>query len=339
MPPLLSERIEMRTPKLRWGLLSTARINRALIPPLRASKRNILTTVASRSLESAHLYARQNKIPYALGSYEELLDDPSIDVIYISLPNHLHARWAIRAVQAGKHVLCEKPLALTTIEVDAMIQASQAEGKIITEAFMYRHHPQTIKVQEMVANGKIGQVRMVKGAFSYQLTRPNDVRLDPAKGGGSLRDVGCYPLSFARMILDEEPEEVFAWQTTAASGVDDLFVAQLRFPGGAIAQFNSSFRLPYQAFIEIIGDNGSIHIPNPFKPGKAETIRYNREDGFHVSLRMPGDELYKGEVEDMADAILLGKTPRISLKSSRGNVAAICALYESAHSQKPVFLK
>ncbi len=328
----------MKPTLLRWGLLGTAHINRALIPPLRASKRNVLAAVASRSLEKVKAYAREHKIPRAFGSYNEVLEDTEIDVIYISLPNHLHAKWAIRAVEAGKHVLCEKPLALSTIEVDALIQASQASGRIITEAFMYRHHPQTLKVQEMVSGGKIGKVRMIKGAFSYNLTRPQDIRLDPAMGGGSLWDVGCYPLSYARTILQAEPEEVFAWQTIAPSGIDDLLVAQARFPGGIFTQFDSGFRLPHRAYMEIIGDNGAIYIPHPFKPGKAENIRYHRADGFHVTLRMPGGELYRGEVEDMADAILLGKAPRISLADSKANIAAICALYESARSHKPVVL-
>lgn len=329
----------MKSPPLRWGLLSTARINRALIPPLRASKRNTLSAVASRSLEKAQLYAREHKIPRALGSYEALLEDPEIDVIYISLPNHLHTKWAIRAVQAGKHVLCEKPLALTTIEVDAMTEAATDAGKIIAEAFMYRHHPQMLKIQEMVASGKIGPVRLVKGAFSFNLTRTQDVRLDPAMGGGSLWDVGCYPLSFARTILNAEPEEVLGWQTTGPSGIDELFVAQLRFPNQIYVQFDSSFRLPFRAYMEIIGENGSIYVPTPFKPGKAENIRFNRADGFSVSLRMPGSPLYRGEVDDMADAILLGKAPRISLADSRGNVAAIRALYESARNHQPVSLK
>lgn len=328
----------MKPTLLRWGLLGTAHINRALIPPLRASKRNVLTAVASRSLERAQSYALEHKIRRALGSYDEMLDDAEIDVIYISLPNHLHAKWAIRAVEAGKHVLCEKPLALSTIEVDALIQASQATGRIITEAFMYRHHPQTIKVQEMVSGGKVGKVRMIKGAFSYNLTHHHDIRLDPAMGGGSLWDVGCYPLSFARTILQAEPEEVFAWQTTAPSGIDDLLVAQARFPDGIFTQFDSGFRLPHRTYIEIIGDAGSIYIPHPFTPGKAENIRYNRADGFHVSLRMPGGDLYRGEVEDIADAVLLGKTPRISLADSKANIAVICALYESALSHKPVLL-
>jgi len=159
---------------LNWGLLSTARINRALITPLRASKRNYLLAVASRSQESADAYAREKKIPRAHGSYEALLADPEIDVIYISLPNHLHAEWTTKAVEAGKHVLCEKPLALNVDQVDAVRAAAQKHRRVVAEAFMYRHHPQTLKVQEIVRSGSLGTVKLIRGSFSFILSRKED---------------------------------------------------------------------------------------------------------------------------------------------------------------------
>src|SRR5690349_4738140 len=162
---------------LNWGLLSTARINRALITPLRASKRNQLSAVASRTQESAGKYAREWKIPRAHGSYEALLADPEIDVVYISLPNHLHAEWSIKAVEAGKHVLCEKPLALSPQEVDAIKDAARKHGRVVMEAFMYRHHPQTLKVQELVKEGSLGALKLIRGSFSILLAREGDVRL------------------------------------------------------------------------------------------------------------------------------------------------------------------
>jgi D-xylose 1-dehydrogenase (NADP+, D-xylono-1,5-lactone-forming) len=175
---------------LNWGLLSTANINRALITPLRASKRNHLLAVASRSQESADVYASERKIPRAHGSYEALLSDPEIDVIYISLPNHLHAEWTIKAVAAGKHVLCEKPLALNVHEVDAVKTAAQKHGRVVAEAFMYRHHPQTLKVQEIVKSGSLGTVKLIRGSFSFVISRKDDIRLlDPAMGGGSIWDI------------------------------------------------------------------------------------------------------------------------------------------------------
>ncbi len=161
----------MSTKVLNWGLLSTARINRSLIPPLRASKRNHLLAVASRSQESADAYAKEWKIPRAHGSYEALLADPEIDVIYNPLPNHLHAEWTIKAIEAGKHVLCEKPLALSVDDVDAIAAAAQKHGRVVAEAFMYRHHPQTLKVQELVQSGSLGTLKLLRGSFSFVLDR------------------------------------------------------------------------------------------------------------------------------------------------------------------------
>ena len=316
---------------LNWGLLSTARINRALIPPLRASKRNELLAVASRTQDSAEDYARQWKIPRAHGSYEALLADPEIDVIYNSLPNRLHAEWTIQAVEAGKHVLCEKPLALSTDEVDAIKSAAQAHGRVVMEAFMYRHHSQTLKVQEMVKNGSLGDPKLIRGSFSFTLSREGDVRLDPALGGGSIWDVGCYPISYARSVLGANPLEVFGWQVTGPTGIDETFVGQMHFAPGIYAQFDSSFVIPFHAFMEIVGSEGTLNIPHPFKPEPDENIYLTRGDKTET-IKIKGQELYLGEVENMADAILLGEPPRVSLDDSRANVAVIVAMLESARS-------
>jgi predicted dehydrogenase len=321
--------------KLRWGLLSTARINRALIPPLRASPRNELAAVASRSLDRAEAYAREWSIPRAHGSYEALLADPGIDVIYNSLPNNLHAEWTIKAAQAGKHVLCEKPLALTVKEVEAMAEAARRAGVIVAEAFMYRHHPQTIKVKALVRAGEIGDLRLVRGSFTFHLTRTADVRLDPTMGGGSIWDVGCYPISYARYLAGAEPTEAFGWQVAGPTGVDETFTGQLRFPGGVFAQIDCGFRAPFRSHVEIVGSTGTITVPQPFKPGLNEQITLTR--GVEAqTIAIPGRELYLGEVEDMADAILDGAPPRMSLADSRGNAAAIVALLRSAREGKPI---
>ncbi|NWG32991.1 MAG: Gfo/Idh/MocA family oxidoreductase [Chloroflexi bacterium] len=322
---------------LNWGLLSTARINRALIPPLQVSRRNKLLAVASRAQATADAYAREKKIPRAYGSYEALLADPEIDVIYNPLPNHLHAEWTIKAVQAGKHVLCEKPLALSVDEVDAIKAAAQKHGRVVAEAFMYRHHPQTLKVQEIVQSGSLGTLKLIRGSFTFVLTREGDVRLKPEWGGGSIWDVGCYPISYARAVVGEEPLEVFGWQVTGPTGIDETFVGQMRFGGGVIAQFDSSFVIPFHAFMEIVGSEGTLNIPHPFKPGIAEKIYLTRDDRTET-LTVKGGELYSGEVEDMADAILLGRAPRVTLEDSRANVAAIAAFLESARTGRPVRL-
>jgi D-xylose 1-dehydrogenase (NADP+, D-xylono-1,5-lactone-forming) len=320
---------------LNWGLLSTARINRALIPPLRSSKRNRLMAVASRTQEAAQAYARENKIPRAYGSYDALLADPEIDVIYNPLPNHLHAEWTIRAVEAGKHVLCEKPLALSVEEVDAMQAAARKYDRLVAEAFMYRHHPQTLQVQELVRSGSLGDLKLIRGSFSFMLTREGDVRLDPTMGGGSIWDVGCYPISYARTVAGAPPREAFGWQVTGPTGIDETFVGQIRFENGLLAQFDCSFALPFRTSMEIAGSEGTLNIPRPFKPETDEKIYLTRGDRTET-IKIKGQELYIGEVEDMADAILLRREPRVPVADSRANVAVILALLESARSGKPV---
>jgi predicted dehydrogenase len=314
---------------LRWGLISTARINRALIKPLRVSERNELLAVASRSLEKAQEYAAEWDIPKAFGSYQAMLDDPEIDVVYNSLPNSLHTEWTVKALQAGKHVLCEKPLATTLEEIDAMRAAAQSTSMNLAEAFMYRHHPQTLKVKELVDSGVLGDVRVIKGDFTFKIHDEGDVRLNPGLGGGSIWDVGCYPINYMRYILGEEPEEVFGWQLTGESGVDEVFTGQLRFAGDVFAHFDSGFRSPFRSRFEIVGSEATMVIPQPFKPGLKGEILIGKGDEFE-SIKMPSQELYLGEVEDMADAILSGIPPRISLEDSRGNVAVILAFLHSA---------
>src|SRR3954469_4685004 len=227
--------------RVRWGLLSTARINRLIIPAIRASARSEVTTVASRDQAKASAYAHEWQIPRALGPYDALLNDRDIDVIYISLPNSLHVEWTIRALEAGKHVLCEKPLALSVEEVDRITDACRRSGRAAAEAFMYRHHPLTHMVQQVVGSGRLGAVKSYRGAFTFALTREGDVRLDPAMGGGSLWDVGCYPLSYANLLAGTEPAEVFAWQRASDRGVDMELSAMMRYADGSIAQFDCGF--------------------------------------------------------------------------------------------------
>jgi predicted dehydrogenase len=320
---------------LRWGLLGTARINRALIPPLRSSPRNRLLAVASRTPEAAAAYAKEWGIERAHGSYEALLADADIDVVYVPLPNSLHAEWTIRAARAGKHVLCEKPLATSVAEVVAIADAARETRRVVAEAFMYRHHPQTAQVREIVASGQLGAIRFVRGSFSFPLTRPGDVRLVPAMGGGALWDVGCYPLSFTRTALGEEPIEVTGVQRTGPTGIDLTFAGQLRFASGVLAQLDCSFEAPFRTWMEIVGDAATLNVPQPFKPGPDATLLLNRGNATETILVEPVD-LYQGEVEDMADAILEGKPPRVSLSDSRANVAAIVALLQSAREGRPV---
>jgi len=323
--------------KLRWGLLSTARINQALLPPLRASARNELTAVASRDLQRAEAYANERDIPRVFGSYEAMLADPDVDIIYNPLPNSLHTEWTIKATQAGKHVLCEKPLTLTVEEVDAITAAAQQAGVVIMEAFMYRHHPQTLKVKELVESGAIGKLQLIRGSFTFNISDENDVRLNASLGGGSIWDVGCYPISYARLIAGAEPVEVYGWQITGTSGVDESFFGQLRFPNDVYAQFDCGFRTPHRAHLELVGNEGSLTIAQPFNPGLNVEILQISGDKEQV-IKIPDEDLYLGEVENMADAILHGHAPRMSLNDSRNNVATIKALLRSAQEGKPIAL-
>ena len=325
---------------LNWGLISTARINRVLIPPLKASERNHLLAVASRDAEKAETYAERWSIPESFGRYEEMLADPRIDVVYISLPNSLHAPWAVAAADAGKHVLCEKPLALTVEEVDSIIASGRRNGVHIAEAFMYRHHPQTLQVKDLVEEGAIGDLRMARGSFSFFLSNPGDVRLDPELGGGSIWDIGCYPISYIRTMFGGEPEEVFGQMDPTSQGVDLSFHGQMKFSGNRFGQFDCSFAGPLRSEIEIVGSMGSIYIPNPYKPSVNNRIEIRRDgagEGSRIEVLPTADqELYIGEVEDLASAILEGEEPLISLQDSRGNVAAIQALLQSAKENRPV---
>lgn len=319
---------------LRWGLLGTARINRMVIPPLRASAGNRLLAVASRDPAKAAAYAREWGIERAHGSYEALLADPGIDAVYVPLPNHLHAEWTIRAARAGKHVLCEKPLALSVAEVDAVEAAARESGVVVAEGFMYRHHPQTLKVKELVEGGAVGSVRLVRGTFSFVLDRPNDVRWRPEWGGGCLWDVGCYPLGFARFVLGAEPVEVAGAQVVGPGGVDETFVGQLVFPGGVLVQVDAGFRSGPRTAFEIAGTEGTILVRQPWRP-EGLPILLTR-GGETAEIAAGGEDRYLLEIEDLAACARTGRAPRVTLAESRGNVAAIVALLRSAREGRVV---
>lgn len=322
---------------IRWGLLSTARINRRLIPAMRSASRSQLVAVASRSLKTARDYASEWDIPIAFGSYDDMLASDQVDAVYIGLPNDLHAEWSIRAMQAGKHVLCEKPFALNVAEVDRMIAASHSTGMVLAEAFMYRHHPQTLEVKRLVDGGAIGGVRFVRGTFSFPLSRPDDVRLRPEWGGGCLWDVGCYPLSFARFLLGAEPVEVFGSAVRGPTGIDETFAGQLVFPAGILVQIDAGFRSPVRAELEVAGTTGVLRVRSPWRPREGQPILLTRGDQTETVTVEPKDR-YRLEIEDLAEAVRSGREPRVGFAESRGNVRTIQALLESARTGRAVRL-
>jgi xylose dehydrogenase (NAD/NADP) len=320
--------------ELRWGIIGPGRIAPRIVRALSQSKRGDLVAVASRELERASAFAARFGIHQAFGSYEALLDAPQIDVVYVALPNHLHAEWTIRALEAGKHVLCEKPLALSVDEVDAIIAASERTGRVAMEGFMYLHHPQILRAVELAQAGELGRLELVNGTFSFFLSYPNDPRIEPDMGGGSIWDVGCYPVSLARRIAGEEPEGLSAFARFDERGVDRTFIGQLRFPNGLLAQFDCGFAAPDRERIEIVGSDATLVLNAPFLPEPdgppPSVVMWRGRDPSPVEV--PSVDQYHAEVEDLMSAILDVAEPRLTLASSRGNVATLVALDRAARA-------
>src|SRR5262245_4133019 len=254
----------MRTQTIRWGLLSTARINERLIPVIRETPRCELVAVGSQGgADKAAAYAQKWQIQRSYGSYAAKLADAEIDAVYISLPNALHAEWAIACAKAGKHILCDKPLALTAADVDRMAAAAREHRVVLLDGVMMRYHPQTRSVREWLAARKIGDLRMIHGTFTFTLTRPGDIRLNPALGGGSLWDLGSYCVSFMRSAVGLEPVEVHGWQIANEAGVDVTFHGQLRFPNDAVGYFTCSFQAMPDLRAVLLGSEGLMLLDLP----------------------------------------------------------------------------
>ena len=321
---------------MKIGILSFAHHHgEAYISNLRRMDGVELLGVADDDATRGEAIARQHEARY-FPSYEALLEAKP-DGVIICTENNRHRPLVEMAASQGVNVLCEKPIALSVEDVDAMAAAAQKHGRLVAEAFMYRHHAQTLKVQELVKTGSIGTLKLIRGSFSFVLDREGDIRLDPAMGGGSIWDVGCYPISYMRTVVGAEPKSVFGQQVTGPTGIDDTFVGQLQFGDDVYGQFDSSFSIPFHAYMEFVGSEATLIVPEPFKPGEKEKIFLVR-DGKTETIKVKGEELYLGEVEDMADAINTGKAPRISLDDSRANVETILALLESARTNKPIKL-
>lgn len=317
--------------KVRWGLLSTANINRRVIPAIRMSQRGELIAVASRNEDKACQYARQWEIPRAFNTYAEMLGSGEVDAVYISLPNHLHAEWTIKALEAGLHVLCEKPFALSVEEVDAMVTASQRANRVLAEAFMYRHHPQTKLLGAMLRRGDIGELLSLRAVFNFKVANQANIRLAPELGGGSLWDVGVYPVSLAQYVFGSPPDWVSAAQHIGPSGVDESFWGLLHFPGDRTAQIMSSFESPYFAYADVVGTAGRLVLDQPFTGQDENTVlRYFPQGGETQEIPVPDEYLYLGEIEDMHAAILDGTPTYLSLDETRNHVRTIQALYQAA---------
>jgi xylose dehydrogenase (NAD/NADP) len=312
---------------VKWGIISTADINRKVIPGAHASPKVDLVGVASRDQQRAEEYAKQWDIPRAYGSYEALLADPEIEAVYISLPNSMHCEWSIKSVEAGKHVLCEKPLSRHPNEVEEAFDAADKAGRLLSEAFMYRHNPQTKRVKQLVDEGAIGELRVVRSVFSYSLYDEDNIRLRTDVEGGALMDVGCYNVSGSRLV-GGEPEHVLGEAWYGPSGTDWVFSGALRFPGNVIGLFHCGTALPNQDELEVIGSEGSLFLDDPWHCN-VPVIELRREDGVE-RIELEREDSYPLELENLSDAIrgegelLLGRADAL------GQARTLEALHESA---------
>ena len=324
------------TSVIRWGILSTARINEALLGGIAGVPDAQALAVASRDAARAQAYAQANGIERAYGSYEQLLADPDVDVVYVSLPNGLHAEWSRRCLEAGKHVLCEKPLSRSAQEVEQLFEVAQSRNLHLSEAFMYRHHPQTKRLRELVDAGEIGELRLIRGTFSFNCD-PADPRMRVGMAGGGLMDVGCYPVSMARHLAGE-PERVSAEQLLGGDGVDVVMAGVLRFPGGVIAHFDSGLAMPHRWGVEVVGSTGVLRVANPWHP-QPDGIELWRDGGTAPEV-IPGaaPNSYSLEVADLGAAIRGEHPPLLGRADALGQARTLEALYASAETGSSISL-
>jgi predicted dehydrogenase len=320
---------------VRWGVISTALINRKLIGGGQASAAVDIVGVASRELARAEEAAAEWGLRQAYGSYEALLADEEIEAVYISLPNSLHCEWSLRALAAGKHVLCEKPLSPRPAEVAAVFDAAERHGLFASEAFMYRHHPQTKRLAGLVAEGAIGELRLIRSAFSFTLTEDENIRLRPELDGGALLDLGCYCVNAARLVAGE-PSSVYGAARLGPSGADIVFAGTLRFPGEVIALFDCAFALPGRDELELIGSEGSLFLDDPWHC-REPLIEWRRPAGVEMLACEPADS-YRLELENLSAAIRGEAEPLLGRDDAVGQVAALAALIRSAREGLPVAL-
>jgi D-xylose 1-dehydrogenase (NADP+, D-xylono-1,5-lactone-forming) len=320
---------------VRWGIVSTANINEKVLAGVSGSPAVEVVAVGSRSAERSREFASAHDIPRAHGSYEDLLADPDVEAVYIPLPNGLHVEWTLAALAAGKHVLCEKPLSPRAEEVERCFDAAERAGLVLSEGFMWRHHPQADRLVELVRGGAIGELRMVRAAFSFPLDGYPDVRWDAELDGGALLDVGCYCVSGARLLAGAEPERVNGEAAMAECGVDARFAATLRFPGNVLAVFDCGFDLPPRDELEAIGSEGSLFLDDPWHSLEPR-IELRRADGSVETVEIVHASPYRLELEDVSAAIRGEREPRLGRADAVGQARALEALLRSAAEGRPV---
>jgi predicted dehydrogenase len=324
---------------VRWGILGAANIAlQKVIPAMKPSDRSTVVAIGSRSAEKASAAARELGIPNAYGSYEELIEDPNVEAIYNPLPNHLHVPWTIRAMDAGKHVLCEKPIALNAAEARELLAVRERTGKQVAEAFMVRTHPQWLGVKKLVDGGRIGELRLITGHFSYFRRDANDIRSRPDWGGGALLDIGCYPITMSRWLFGAEPEAVVGQlERDPDFGIDRLGSALMRFPNGQ-ATFTCAGQLAGFQRMQIFGTKARIEVEIPFNAPPDRECRIFLDDGSKVAgeaaapLYFPAVDQYLVQADRFSDAVRgVGVVP-VPLEDAIANMAVMDAVFRSTES-------
>ncbi|MGB7158727.1 MAG: Gfo/Idh/MocA family oxidoreductase [Tepidisphaeraceae bacterium] len=324
--------------RLRWGILGTGNIARQFAAGVKSSRRSTIVAAGSRQLATAQEFSTAHAIPAAYGTYDELLADRDVDAVYNSLPNSLHHEWTIKALRAGKHVLCEKPFAVDVAQSQEMFGEARRAGRVLVEAFMYRSHPLTHAIVETIRSGAIGELRLIRTSFCYRTTKiDGNVRFRPDLAGGALMDIGCYCVNFSRLIAGAEPTSISATARLHPSGVDDVVVGTLHFPGDVLASFTCGMSVQADNTAYVCGTEGYIEVPIPWKPpttGAAYTIARAtppRQDA-PVAITTPprqtrtvdvNAELYGLEADDFAATVLDGKSPAVSETDTLGNMSVL----------------
>lgn len=320
--------------QLRWGVLSTASINDKVLTAAARSSEGEVVAVASRTEASAHAYAARWGIPTAHGTYDALLADDAVEAVYISVPSGLHHEWTMRALAAGKHVLVEKPYSRWPNEVQEAHAAAQEHGLVLSEAFMFRYHPQIIRLAEIVREGMIGELALIVSSFSWATTSADDIRWDAALGGGALLDVGVYCISIGRLLAGE-PLSVTGHQVTEATGVDSAFVATMEFGSSVMAHFDTAIDLPDRSHLEVVGTEGRITVSDPWHCAHPQ-LTVNRDGEDPQRLSFPESDSYQLELEEFARAVRGEPHDLLGVDDALGQARAVEALFRAAATERCV---
>lgn len=330
---------------LNWGILGAARVNERLLPAIVEASNAKLVAIASRrpgaAAQTLAQYAPQQQHVRTYDGLEALLDDDEVNAVYLPLANHEHAEWALRVIERGKHVLCEKPMALTVADIEAIEAAARQHNVTIMEGFMYRFHPQHARVQELIHSGIIGEVRSVRSSFSFMMRPARIYRLEESieRGGGAMWDIGCYAIHSARMFFNHDPVAVTALSRTVESGADISTSGVIDFGGGKFAHFDFSFERARRCEYEITGTKGGIKCHTVWQlPGDVPVISWWTEDGRQCEERLPAENHFKLEIEHFSHCVLNGHAPLLSLEDAKSNCRTIVAALQSAAQARVIRL-